>query len=70
MKPDPYQADEAAAFILTPQPGQPPIGTGQPDLFGIPADQVAQLAARCAPRARQSSPAAPSLFDDTTSEAP
>lgn len=49
---DPYQAEEAAAFVLTIQPGRPPTDTTL-DMFAVPADQVADLVARCAPRTSQ-----------------
>jgi hypothetical protein len=44
---DPYQADEAAAFVLMLQAG-PVARDTTLDMFGIPADQAADLAARCA----------------------
>ena len=61
--PDPYQADEAAAFALTPQTG-PAARDTTGDLFGIPAELAADLAARCATHRGLRSPAGPDLFGE------
>lgn len=62
MTPDPYQAYEAAAFSLMPQANQPTTAGAQGDLFGIPADQAADLASRCASHHRQRPASTPDLF--------